>query len=179
MRRFALVLAIALPVVACSAWIGGSVEKWSPEQKTMLASLSLASIGTLPADPSNRVADDPAARAFGRKLFFDERLVRSGDQTLLERLYSLGKQAVATFEQPDAGPWEFRGKLQRHTFSAAISWAGCDRLARIGCDIADAGYGRTSADAQEFVRMVREETMGLSHAGRLALIVAVRQQSVP
>ncbi len=62
------------------------------------------------------------------QLFFDERLVRSGDQTLLERLYRLGKRAVASFEEPDAGPWEFRGKLQRHTFSAAISWAGCDRL---------------------------------------------------
>jgi GH15 family glucan-1,4-alpha-glucosidase len=71
------------------------------------------------------------------QLFFDERLVRSGDQTLLERLYRLGKQAVATFEQPDAGPWEFRGKLQRHTFSAAISWAGCDRLARIARRVGD------------------------------------------
>jgi hypothetical protein len=72
------------------------------------------------------------------QLFFDERLVRSGDQTLLERLYRLGRRAVATFEQPDAGPWEFRGKLQRHTFSAAISWAGCDRLARIARRVGDA-----------------------------------------
>jgi GH15 family glucan-1,4-alpha-glucosidase len=71
------------------------------------------------------------------QLFFDERLVRSGDQTLLERLYRLGKRAVATFEEPDAGPWEFRGKLQRHTFSAAISWAGCDRLARIARRVGD------------------------------------------
>jgi GH15 family glucan-1,4-alpha-glucosidase len=71
------------------------------------------------------------------QLFFDERLVRSGDQTLLERLYRLGKRAVATFEVPDAGPWEFRGKLQRHTFSAAISWAGCDRLARIARRVGD------------------------------------------
>jgi GH15 family glucan-1,4-alpha-glucosidase len=72
------------------------------------------------------------------QLFFDHRLVRSGDQTLLERLYRLGRRAVATFEQPDAGPWEFRGKLQRHTFSAAISWAGCDRLARIATRVGDA-----------------------------------------
>jgi GH15 family glucan-1,4-alpha-glucosidase len=71
------------------------------------------------------------------QLFFDHRLVRSGDQTLLERLYRLGRRAVATFEQPDAGPWEFRGKLQRHTFSAAISWAGCDRLARIATRVGD------------------------------------------
>jgi GH15 family glucan-1,4-alpha-glucosidase len=71
------------------------------------------------------------------QLFFDERLVRSGDQTLLERLYRLGKRAVATFEDPDAGPWEFRGRLQRHTFSATISWAGCDRLSRIARRVGD------------------------------------------
>ena len=71
------------------------------------------------------------------QLFFDERLVRSGDQILLERLYRLGKRAVATFEEPDAGPWEFRGRLQRHTFSAAISWAGCDRLGRIARRVGD------------------------------------------
>ena len=71
------------------------------------------------------------------QLFFDERLVRSGDQVLLERLYKLGKRAVATFEEPDAGPWEFRGRMQRHTFSAAISWAGCDRLARIARRVGD------------------------------------------
>jgi GH15 family glucan-1,4-alpha-glucosidase len=71
------------------------------------------------------------------QLFFDERLVRSGDQTLLERLYRLGRRAVATFDEPDAGPWEFRGKMQRHTFSAAISWAGCDRLSRIARRVGD------------------------------------------
>ena len=91
MRRLALVLAVALPVVVCSAWIGGSVEEWSPEQKTLLASLSLASLGPLPADPSNRVADDPAAQAFGKKLFFDERL--SGN----------GKVACATCHLPQLG----------------------------------------------------------------------------
>jgi GH15 family glucan-1,4-alpha-glucosidase len=72
------------------------------------------------------------------QLFFDERLVRPGDQVLLERLYKLGRRAVATFEEPDAGPWEFRGRMQRHTFSAAISWAGCDRLARIARRLGDA-----------------------------------------
>jgi GH15 family glucan-1,4-alpha-glucosidase len=76
------------------------------------------------------------------QLFFDERLVRSGDQILLERLYRLGKRAVATFEQPDAGPWEFRGRMQRHTFSAAISWAGCDRLARIARRVGDMAAAR-------------------------------------
>jgi GH15 family glucan-1,4-alpha-glucosidase len=86
------------------------------------------------------------------QLFFDERLVRSGDQTLLERLYRLGKRAVATFDQPDAGPWEFRGKLQRHTFSAAISWAGCDRLARIARRVGDQVAARDWAARADFMR---------------------------
>jgi cytochrome c peroxidase len=92
MRRLAQVLAVALPVIACSTWIGvGSRDKWSPEQKTTLASLSLASLGPMPADPSNRVADNPAAQALGRKLFFDERL--SGN----------GKVACATCHMPQLG----------------------------------------------------------------------------
>jgi len=71
--------AVAIPVVVCSAWIGGSLGgKWSPEEKKVLESLSLASLGPLPADPSNRVADDPTAAAFGRRLFFDTRLSSNG-----------------------------------------------------------------------------------------------------
>jgi GH15 family glucan-1,4-alpha-glucosidase len=86
------------------------------------------------------------------QLFFDERLVRSGDQVLLERLYRLGKRAVATFEEPDAGPWEFRGRLQRHTFSAAISWAGCDRLARIARRVGDAIAARDWSARATYMR---------------------------
>ena len=86
------------------------------------------------------------------QLFFDQRLVRSGDQTLLERLYRLGKRAVATFEEPDAGPWEFRGRLQRHTFSAAISWAGCDRLSRIARRVGDAIAAREWAGRASYMR---------------------------
>jgi GH15 family glucan-1,4-alpha-glucosidase len=86
------------------------------------------------------------------QLFFDERLVRSGDQVLLERLYRLGKRAVATFEEPDAGPWEFRGRLQRHTFSAAISWAGCDRLARIARRVGDQIAARDWSARADYMR---------------------------
>jgi GH15 family glucan-1,4-alpha-glucosidase len=86
------------------------------------------------------------------QLFFDDRLVRSGDQVLLERLYRLGKRAVATFEEPDAGPWEFRGRLQRHTFSAAISWAGCDRLARIAQRVGNASAAREWSATAAYMR---------------------------
>ena len=63
--------------------------------------------------------------------FYDARLVSPGDVHLFEQLELLGRQAAALFDQPDAGPWEFRGHVQVHTFSAVMCWAACDRLARI------------------------------------------------
>jgi GH15 family glucan-1,4-alpha-glucosidase len=65
------------------------------------------------------------------QLFVDERLTTRGDPHLFKRLEKFGDAAAQTAEVPDAGPWEFRGSAQIHTYSAAMSWAGCDRLARI------------------------------------------------
>ncbi|MBK6672330.1 MAG: glycoside hydrolase family 15 protein [Proteobacteria bacterium] len=71
------------------------------------------------------------------QLFFDARLARAGDAGLFHRLERLGERAQAVCELPDAGPWELRGSEHVHTFSAAISWAGCDRLHRIAMRIGD------------------------------------------
>ncbi len=68
--------------------------------------------------------------------FYDARLVSPGDVHLFEQLELLGRQAAALFDQPDAGPWEFRGHVQVHTFSAVMCWAACDRLARIARHLA-------------------------------------------
>ncbi len=84
--------------------------------------------------------------------FFDERLERPGDIAQFKRLEALGEQAVPLFDEPDAGIWEFRGTERRHTLSAAMCWAACDRLARIAarlqltqrCD-----YWRTRADGMQ------------------------------
>ena len=43
-----------------------------------MRSLWLESLPELPPDPSNAVADDPAAAAFGKQLFFDPRLSANG-----------------------------------------------------------------------------------------------------
>ena len=48
------------------------------EEARIVASLSLSALPPLPADPSNRVADDPAAAALGQALFFDHDLSADG-----------------------------------------------------------------------------------------------------
>ena len=79
MRRLVQLSVIVAPVIAGSAWLGNTTSaKWSAEEKATLSSLTLASLGALPPDPSNRVADDTAAQALGKKLFFDTRLSANG-----------------------------------------------------------------------------------------------------
>lgn len=51
---------------------------WTAEELATLRALSPSAMPRAPADPSNRVADEPAARDLGRKLFFDARLSANG-----------------------------------------------------------------------------------------------------
>ncbi len=64
---------LLLPAVG----VGESLE-WTERELRVLTSLSLHAAGSPPADPSNRVADNPQAAAFGERLFFDPRLSGNG-----------------------------------------------------------------------------------------------------
>jgi len=73
--KLAACAALATVLVAALA---GRRERWSSEERETLRSLSLASLGPLPADPSNRFAADPRAAALGERLFSDMRLSGNG-----------------------------------------------------------------------------------------------------
>jgi len=64
-------------------------------------------------------------------MFFDRRLPRPGDAALFRVLEPLGEQAARLALVPDAGIWEYRGRKRVHTHSAAMCWAGCQRLEAI------------------------------------------------
>jgi GH15 family glucan-1,4-alpha-glucosidase len=85
--------------------------------------------------------------------FFDQRLSSPGDLGLFERLERYGECAATNFAQPDSGPWEFRGMERTHTFSAAMCWAGCDRLRRIAAQLGlaerEAEWSRRAAAMRE------------------------------
>ena len=61
-------------------------------------------------------------------MFFDRRLPRPGDATFSARIEPLGEKAAKLALKPDAGIWEYRGRTRVHTHSAAMCWAGCQRL---------------------------------------------------
>jgi GH15 family glucan-1,4-alpha-glucosidase len=67
--------------------------------------------------------------------FFDQRLSTMGDEALYRRLSEIGERAVTSYDQPDAGIWEFRTIAEVHTFSAVMCWAAADRLARIAAKL--------------------------------------------
>ncbi|MEO8380826.1 MAG: cytochrome c peroxidase [Acidobacteriota bacterium] len=77
-KRAALVLVwIALVVTLLSASVLRQ-ERWTDEQREEVRKLSLGELEPLPADPTNRVADDPRAVALGHRLFFETRLSSNG-----------------------------------------------------------------------------------------------------
>jgi cytochrome c peroxidase len=86
MQRAAITMAMMLAtalgtavVSTAAARMHGDVSaRWSPAERETLRSLTLASLGPLPRDPSNRYADDAGAASLGRALFFDTRLSGNG-----------------------------------------------------------------------------------------------------
>lgn len=63
--------------------------------------------------------------------FFDSRLLRTSGLADFHSLEQVGERAWSCHDKPDAGLWEFRTISSVHTYSAAMCWAACDRLARV------------------------------------------------
>jgi GH15 family glucan-1,4-alpha-glucosidase len=61
--------------------------------------------------------------------FFDSRLLRPAGREDFEALEKVGEHAWLLHDKPDAGLWELRTRQAVHTYSAAMCWAACDRLA--------------------------------------------------
>lgn len=81
--------------------------------------------------------------------FHDHRLLRRGTGEEFAQLERVGQRAWATHDQPDAGMWELRTRARVHTSSVLMSWAACDRLAKIALTFGNnerAGLWRERAD---------------------------------
>lgn len=63
--------------------------------------------------------------------FHDQRMLQPAGAAEFARLERIGELAVQVYGTPDAGMWELRTRARIHTSSALMSWAACDRLAKI------------------------------------------------
>ncbi len=80
MMKWGAALAVIAVGAAVFVWQQRQDElrPWSDDEVTVLRSLWIGSLEPLPPDPSNAVADDPAAARLGHRLFFDARLSKTG-----------------------------------------------------------------------------------------------------
>jgi len=125
------------PLVASVAILSGcGGDDFTEAEKATIASLSLDALPALPADPTNKYADDPAAAAFGATLFFDQRMspdgvVACGTCHLIDRQFQddlpLGKGAGTSNRRtmPLAGvawsPWLFWDGRRDSLWSQALT----------------------------------------------------------
>ncbi|WP_431471110.1 glycoside hydrolase family 15 protein [Sphingosinithalassobacter sp. LHW66-3] len=85
--------------------------------------------------------------------FFDHRLFRMAGAEDFEALERVGERAWQFHDQPDAGLWELRTRQSVHTYSAAMCWAACDRLANVAERL---GLSERQAFWVERARSIRE-----------------------
>ena len=88
------------------------------------------------------------------RLFLDARFVGEiPPHTAVEMVRELVDRIAERIEEPDAGPWEFRGSTRLHSFSVLMHWAGARRAA----EIADAlGAPELAAAARDVEQRARE-----------------------
>ena len=77
LRRTLFGATLALALLA-GAWLAWPRSPWTADEQAAIESLWIGNLGPVPPDPSNRVADDPAAAALGERLFFDARFSANG-----------------------------------------------------------------------------------------------------
>jgi pentatricopeptide repeat protein len=106
-----------------------------PHLPEHVAPLLLGYRGMGPVRVGNQAAEQIQHDAYGQIVlcsahaFFDQRLFRPADAADFERLEHVGERAWKFYDQPDAGLWELRTRQSVHTYSSAMCWAACDRLA--------------------------------------------------
>jgi GH15 family glucan-1,4-alpha-glucosidase len=100
--------------------------------------------------------------------FFDCRLYRMSGVEDFRSLERVGERAWAVYDQPDAGLWELRTKSAVHTYSAAMCWAACDRLANAAGALALEERQAFWQDRADRMRARIEEAAWRPETGRIS-----------
>ncbi len=121
--------------------------------------------GMGPVRVGNQAAEQIQHDAYGQivlsntQSFFDKRLLRISGADDFHALEAVGERAWATYDKPDAGLWELRTKSHVHTYSAAMCWAACDRLANAATAL---GFSEKSAFWQDRADIIHAKIMKMA-----------------
>jgi GH15 family glucan-1,4-alpha-glucosidase len=98
-------------------------------------------------------------------LFIDKRLTfaqKRGYKPLVDRLLIWIEK---TFDEPDAGLWEFRNVTQVHTYTLLFHWAGCNAAAKIGKVMVDSDLVKRAstlaARAEKYLELCYDPARGV------------------
>ncbi|VVT20134.1 Glucoamylase [Sphingomonas sp. EC-HK361] len=100
--------------------------------------------------------------------FFDSRLFRPAGVADFESLEKVGERAWKNYDQPDAGLWELRTRQSVHTYSSAMCWAACDRLANAAHALGLEDRHAFWQDRADHIRAVIEERAWRPDTDRLS-----------
>ncbi len=104
--------------------------------------------------------------------FFDRRLLRAAGVADFEALEPIGERAWRAYDQPDAGLWELRTRSHVHTYSAAMCWAACDRLANAAAALGLTTRAEFWQERADTMRARIENAAWREESGRLSATFA-------
>ncbi|TZG25852.1 glycoside hydrolase family 15 protein [Sphingomonas montanisoli] len=100
--------------------------------------------------------------------FFDKRLYRMAGEDDFRALEKVGEHAWDVHDKPDAGLWELRTKSHIHTYSVAMCWAACDRLANAAEELGLADRAVFWRERAEAIRAKIEDEAWREETGRIS-----------
>ena len=110
------------------------------------------------------------------RLFLDTRFV--GDippRTAVSIASGLLDKIEARLEEPDAGPWEFRGRASLHSFAVLMHWAGSRRAVEIAEALGDESLAERARQIQARAAGILETRCWNGEIGALTQVVGEDQ----
>lgn len=98
----------------------------------------------------------------------DQRLFRVSGVEDFQTLERVGERAWKHYDQPDAGLWELRTRQAVHTYSSAMCWAACDRLANAARELGLPDRETFWQERADHIRAVIEERAWRPESRRLS-----------
>jgi GH15 family glucan-1,4-alpha-glucosidase len=110
------------------------------------------------------------------RLFLDTRFVgQVPPRTAVEIVQDLVQQIEARLEEPDAGPWEFRGRTRLHGFTVLMHWAGAQRAVEVAEALGAEELAKLAEDVERRAAEVLETKCWSPDVGALTQVCGESQ----